>query len=71
MPEFTEVDGFGDLHNDSYDDFTKHAVTIGWRYDLYAGRVAGTAAACAAGACTTAADGASRSTSISVRASAA
>lgn len=34
--EFTAVDGFGDVHNDSYDDLTKHAVTIGWRYDLYA-----------------------------------
>lgn len=32
--EFTEADGFGDLHNDSYDDITKHAVTIGWRHDL-------------------------------------
>jgi OOP family OmpA-OmpF porin len=32
--EFTEVDGLGDLHNDSYDDITKHAVTIGWRHDL-------------------------------------
>jgi OOP family OmpA-OmpF porin len=34
--EFTEVDGFGDVHNDSYDDITKHTVTIGWRYDLIA-----------------------------------
>jgi OOP family OmpA-OmpF porin len=33
-PEFTEVDFGGDLHNDTYDDFNKHAVTIGWRYDL-------------------------------------
>jgi len=24
-----------ELHNDSYDDFTKHSVTFGWRYDLY------------------------------------
>lgn len=33
-PEFTEVDFGGDLHNDTYDDFNKHALTIGWRYDL-------------------------------------
>ena len=29
-PEFTEIDGSGDLHNDTYDRFDKHTVTIGF-----------------------------------------
>ena len=35
--EFTSFDDLAaELHDDSYDDFTKHSVTFGWRYDLYA-----------------------------------
>lgn len=33
---FTSFDDLlAELHDDSYDDFTKHSVTFGWRYDLY------------------------------------
>ncbi|NOT41830.1 MAG: OmpA family protein [Alphaproteobacteria bacterium] len=31
-PEFTEIDGGLDLHNDSYDNVVKHTATIGLRY---------------------------------------
>lgn len=34
--EFTSFDDIAlELHDDSYDDITKHSVTFGWRYDLY------------------------------------